>query len=37
MNSYHTLFIQIYLKNKEQKTLQDEKILSKDQLISMFN
>lgn len=31
------MFVQIYAKAKEQKTLQDEKIITKDQLIAMFN
>lgn len=34
---FHTLFMQIYAKGKDQKTLQDEKTITKDQLIAIFN
>ena len=37
LGNFHKLFSQIYSKGKEQKTLQDEKVITKEQLIAIFN
>lgn len=37
LGNFQTIFVQIYNKGKDKKTLQDEKAISKDQLISLFN